>query len=527
MNPYSCTGTSIPTMFGRKKIFTKICEILSRTTPHHVSVIGPKLYGKTVLLSHLTKHLRSNEGVFASVYIDLRHHTPQSDTEFRRVLADRLIDTFQSLNREYSDTLRESDDETIPDIINYILGELSESKKRLVIIFDAFENLPLGISISPNLLDQLRSFATDNTSLCMVIGSRLRLRELCKTEESRTSDFWRIFVEPVQVGAFEDSDFDLILQPFEDRKITFEQGAKTELKAQTGGVPLFVAGILKDLYEGCSDNSRVTQADIVAAARADRCDAVNDLWQDCEQELRNLLVNAAAGEATADSYSTTLIDQAAQRGFAQKEGSKIKISCRIIGEHAKSQATKVHDMNRLFAKREDFESNAKRLLELRLAQTTKEFLQLINTVKITINNMDDGPAIVLNNARMIRDDALKVICSKEGLTPGGALPTGWHETLLEQANDRDKDRLTNIFPTDCGNQIRVLSWLSGCDSRYKNKLTKTISRQSFYILRNIHEFGGFLNHRNGEEPSVGTAILLCLTAIELLDSLARDSGNDT
>jgi hypothetical protein len=50
-----------------------------------------------------------------------------------------------------------------------------------------------GTGLTRILWDQLRSLG-QKASLRLVTGSRCPLRELCKTEESRTSDFWEITV---------------------------------------------------------------------------------------------------------------------------------------------------------------------------------------------------------------------------------------------------------------------------------------------------------------------------------------------
>ena len=62
-----------------------------------------------------------------------------------------------------------------------------------------------------------------HASLRLVTGSRKRLRELCKTEDSRTSDFWEIFYDtPLMVGCLEEEDWEDFLHPFESRAIAFD-----------------------------------------------------------------------------------------------------------------------------------------------------------------------------------------------------------------------------------------------------------------------------------------------------------------
>jgi hypothetical protein len=126
---------------------------------------------------------------------------------------------------------------------------------------------------------------------------------------------------------------------------------------------------------------------------------------------------------------------------------------------------------------------------------------------------------VLQNARTIAEEALKIICSTESLVPGNPIPEEWLIKLQSQGFIEDRNK---TFPTDRGQQVMLLSWICGCDPKFQMKLTSKISKQTFYILRNLNAFGNYLTHRGAEEPAMNVAILMCQTAIELLESLASD-----
>lgn len=522
MNPFNCNGTSIPKMFGRRRMLDKIISMLSKPIPDHVSVIGPKIYGKTVVLSHLSERLKDTEGFCTSVYVDLRHKTPQSDVEFRRLLANRLSESFKPINKEYSDELRDCDDVTIPDIINLILSDINDAKKRLVIVFDAFDSLTLGTLISPNLLDQLRSFATDNPSLSLVIGSRLRLRELCKTEESRTSDFWRIFADPpIHMCALEDQDFDEFWKPFEDRAITVEKGAKTELITKTGGIPIVVSELLKSLFETVPDGGKISQPEIAVLAdkyQHDHIDVLCELWE-MRQQLQDIVIDAATGDASTASFLANDIDECVTRGFIKRNAGKIASNSTIISKFAESKSSTAHEINRLFGKKDGYAANIKRFLELRLNYIDKCSADLTKYVSHAISDIDDGPIRVLQNARTIVEEAIKIICATESIVPGDPILDELLVKLQSQGTIEDRNK---IFPIDRGQQVTVLSFICGCDRRFQMKLTSKISKQTFYILRNLHEFGNYVTHRGTEDPSMDVAILMCQTAMELVESLAVD-----
>ena len=52
-NPYRVLGPSIPPMLGRGSLVRQIERHLLKPTPDHVSVVGLRHYGKSVLLRHL------------------------------------------------------------------------------------------------------------------------------------------------------------------------------------------------------------------------------------------------------------------------------------------------------------------------------------------------------------------------------------------------------------------------------------------------------------------------------------------
>lgn len=521
MSPYQNSGAEIPKMLGRKRLFKKVFSMLNKANPDNISIVAPKLYGKTVFLNHLAEHFQpGKDSYFTSAFIDLRHGTLQSDDEFRKALAGQIQTALHHIRDDWAGALRSSDDKM--GILDLILQELEGERKRILVVFDSFDHLPIGNGISPNLLDQLRSFA-QKSSLRYVIGSRRRLRELCKTEESRTSDFWRIFAEPIQVGFFDDEDIDDFWAPFEKKSIEIETGAKTEFRNQTGGIPFFVAGMLKKLYESAPEGQKMTQRQIIELTKdfyRESQDAIVDIWEDCSLELRNLVVNACTGEALLNGYPNSLIEQALSRGFLKKDGNQLKALSRIMEEFAFSQSSIVQDMNRLFAKKIDFEKNIKGVLELRLSQVNNVSNELIDYLKHSIRDMDDGPKLVLDNARGIVEEACKFITKTEGIEIDGRLPTEWIE----------KWRTTNIegppagidpFPSDRGKQVTALRYICGCDNRYM-KVSNKISRQSFTLLRTLNELGNFSNHSYGEQVLSGTAVILCMTAIELIESLSRD-----
>ena len=212
-NPYQVFGASTPPMLGRASLVDRINQHhLLKPSPDHVSVVGPAHYGKSVLLRHLADtHRTGSSHYLTAAYIDLRHGTPESDGAFMRRFASEVKEALHSARPDLSELL-DLDDEAIHELLKLVLAELEDESGRILVVLDGFDYVLAGTGLTRNLWDQLRSLA-QQTSLRLVTGSRRPLRELCKTEESRTSDFWEIFYDtPVRVAALDQGDWPAFLQ---------------------------------------------------------------------------------------------------------------------------------------------------------------------------------------------------------------------------------------------------------------------------------------------------------------------------
>src|SRR5262245_53445438 len=105
--PYQVLGVGIPTMLGRRKIMAEILGRLTKPTPDHVQVVGPRHYGKSVILHHLaTSATGSAKPHFdACIYWDLRHRTPASDKEFTQAFVQRLRETMCLIDKDLAEEL--------------------------------------------------------------------------------------------------------------------------------------------------------------------------------------------------------------------------------------------------------------------------------------------------------------------------------------------------------------------------------------------------------------------------------------
>ena len=178
--------TSVPVMLGRTRLFEQLERHLLKLTPDHVQVVGPKLYGKTVLLSHLANKYRSGSSAYvASAYVDLRHSTPQTDGEFRQRLAEAIKAALAPVTPSAADFIDLSEPR-LHELIVLVLDQLDNDSQRLLVVLDGFDHVLAAPDLTRHLWDQLRALSQKG-SIRLVTGSRQPLRTLCRTDESRTS----------------------------------------------------------------------------------------------------------------------------------------------------------------------------------------------------------------------------------------------------------------------------------------------------------------------------------------------------
>lgn len=515
-SPYQVLGTGIPPMLGRKQLFERLCRHLTKATPDHVCVVGHTLFGKSVLLNHLASHFKETTDHFVtSMYWDLRHGTPTTDDEFRARFAKCVKNALLPVQPELAEYL-DVEDETLSDLLQLVFGELEESGRRLLAVLDGFDHILAGGGISRNLWDEMRALA-QKTSLRLVTGSRRRLRELCKTEESRTSDFWEIFYDtPVPVGSFEDDDWEGFLVPFKERDVSIDGSALKEISNWTGGVPVLAAALAGRLLIEAPEGSELSKPKVDAAAESiidDRRELLGALWDDCPIELQADL----AALADEDLRLTEVPDDRKRdlelRGFARAPGNKLRSSCRLMAHYARQRAVEVDNLQSLFGNAERFESNVRALLELRLAQVTAVDQQLYGYVERAIRALHPEPGDAVVWARSITDRALDMVWGTE--LPDKTLSEEW-ESVGVKFDDGGN------FPASRGRQCAILRLITG--TREHSSVAKAVTKRTCLLVDHLQNVGDWGQHRSQEEISLPVAASFCLSAIALCESLAHDLG---
>ena len=205
-------------------------------------------------------------------------------------------------------------------MLDFIFIELDKESSRVLVVFDGFDYVLGGANLTRNLWDQLRALA-QKPSLRLIAASRRPLSEVCRTEESRTSDFWAIFnPTPLRVAALDDVDLEAFMQPLLDSGHTLDGSARKEIANWTGGVPLLVGALLRRLWETHQETSSLSKPDVDEAAAAmldEQRDLLAALWDDCGVELMGDLASLAAADVPRVDLSDRRVRAIEDRGWVR------------------------------------------------------------------------------------------------------------------------------------------------------------------------------------------------------------------
>ncbi|WP_284448259.1 hypothetical protein [Pseudoxanthomonas mexicana] len=221
-------GTTVPPMLGRVAILQKMIGSLTKATPDHLQMVGPRFAGKTVVLHELAARLRKMGSPYSAIVLwDLGHQTPRSDGVFMQNLARELSAALASGFAVYAEHLKNVQGNPYQEIAE-VLDSLKEEDVKVLLIMDGFDKPLSNGQLTRNLWDQLRELAL-KSSLRLITASRRTLRDLIRNPDAQTSDFWNIFdPTPVRVGCFDEGDLADIMATVPAHKWTGQSSVDTQ-----------------------------------------------------------------------------------------------------------------------------------------------------------------------------------------------------------------------------------------------------------------------------------------------------------
>jgi hypothetical protein len=504
-------------MLGRVAILQKMTAALTKTTPDHLQVVGPRFAGKTVLLHELATRLRQTGSPYTAVVVwDLGHQTPGTDALFMQRLARELSAALRTSHPDYAEHLRSYQANPYQDIAE-VLNALKDEGAKVLAIMDGFDKPLSNGQLTRNLWDQLRELAL-STSLRIVTASRRTLRDLIRHPDAQTSDFWNIFdPTPVRVGCFDENDLTSVLATMPDLQLA--AGAQTELWNSSNGFPVLVLGVLNALCDTVT--AGVVSPETIRAA----CDSayptlrdeLDTLWIDCAPSCHDLMRRvleegfvARTGIAVADAETLT------ERGFVQSVANKLQRPSRLLGRYIGEQPDEGSALVRLFGDADAYRKNLKGVLERRLLQLNGIDSTLKRYLERGTEDLPDHPDVFLSNVRGIVNQAFELIW--RGELADKRIPSEWM-AIWKRNDERRIDEWETTFPQGV-HRVRLLNLMTGSDK--SAPCAKYVTKGTYVLMNAVHAFGDFGQHQEGAPIDPGTGYSVLHLCVELAAALTRE-----
>jgi hypothetical protein len=520
-----------PPMIGRDRLFKRMVDELIKPTPQSLSLVGPRLFGKSVMLSALAKEPKIAEKYVCVVEWDLGHQIPQSDAEFITAMRKRLSVALAGKNDDISKHLGKEDSGYDELMESFEL--LETDNQRILMLWDGVDRAIGSGKLTRNLWDNLLALGRKD-SLTLVTSSRRKLQELIRDAQSVTSEFWLLF-DPISLDAMSDDD----VQAFSGKMpgYNFQPGVLKEVINWTGGVPPLTVYLFNRLAAGGNARS-IFQAEIKGAAEPDEKlgDLLEMLWNDIPAAAADVYRDLAErGEVPFSNLPKTERATLLRAGLIQNHGGKASATCRIIQQHLLGEKQDSGALGRLFGSPETYAQNIRGILERRVAQIACFDESLFHMVKRAIEDIPTHVDICLGNLSQIEERALDYIWKREA-DENGKLPSKviseWtlkanhqeHRLVKEmRESDESGDPRAWVVPADRTKQLGLLQLLTGSHHIYTKPLASQASKDSYALLNAIHSFRNRTVHGDGRDIALGVAVSAVMLCIELLACLEKET----
>ena len=506
-------------LIGRSDIIRKLKNNYTNPSPAHLSLVGPRFSGKSVLLNAIAKEMEQDESSQFKIVVfwDLGHQTPISDEDFLSTMCKQIGLKLHAVDQACSEILQKREDPYTD--LREVIEHLADHDIKIVMFWDGFDKPLSSGKLNRNLWDQLRELA-QSSSLRLITASRKPLHKLIRDEDSVTSDFWNIFnPNSINIGVFDEDDENAVFEKLNN--IRFDKGAITELTSWTGGFPLLYLLVVNQLLK--MSLRQVTIIDVAEAAKtvlANSADGIlEDLWNDCSEATKGTFLELIdKNEIPTQSIPKQERKDLIETGFGKQSGNKILKNCRLMETHVKDQREDIDSVARLFKENDNYQKHMKSVLTHRFNQVKNidpHFNNLIKKVNDCIEDVQQNkdPEDILANMRNLLKTALDLILEKE--LPDRNVPkdyiTAWQD---------EKKKVIDFWPSKETEKLQLLECLVGAYYGQKTPpKAKYVNKAAYYCLDNIQSYGNYGNHTNGEKVSIDIVFAAVLTCIELVASL--------
>lgn len=517
-SPFRVRGIEIAECRGRANTLARVRSELAN---NQVSIVGPRHFGKTVLMHRLAANL-AGEGQFAaSLLWNLKERRFTNDGEFLDEFRLRLVEPIGQIDEGIVKDLK-ADGWSSLEALQTVFEWLHNSGKCVVVCMDGFDALPIGTALTAGLLDNLRSLAVKCTkSIRFVITSRKPLRDLCASIETADSPFHNLFPDPVPLQAMTLQELDDFLAPFRAAGITVSKNADKEILHWSGGFPLLVSMLSQRLWTRLDAGDALT-ADTINAEGTDLLNDssgyLQDLWDDCTPEQKEILTSVASKKAEEFTGSSLRhVRPLVQRGYLTRSGARVQFQCRAMQSVAEGELGAQSElMANLFGTADRFGQNVRVLLQYQLASRAQIDDHLLRvTEKIIDAFADPNTAVAL-----FREAARQLFFLVwKRVLPDRRIPPSWTDhwrSLRDERNIRVTP-FAGTVPQD-GTQCKLLDQLTG---QHRPKDT-CIRRSTYLLLDAVWGIGDYGQHHESEDIQPGFLATSCFTLLETWAQLEVD-----
>jgi hypothetical protein len=523
-------------MIGRKSLHQKVLSELTKETPQHISLVGPRYSGKTVMLRELARKIVEQPSAYqAVIYWDLGHGTPQNDSDFISMLRNRIADALEKSHPKEAEYLKAADSSGFFEL-DTVIQSLGKKNCRLLIIWDGFDRPLREAVLTRNLWDNLLELCR-KPAFRALTASRRELQQLIRDANSVTSEFWHVF-RLMRLKPMTAEDIAEFASEMENHK--FEENALSGVMNWTGGQPVLIAWLMNQVGEQISEGTvSCEHIDKLAGSPDDQCrGALEDLWKDCRQAGRDLYqcLHEVGPQNTSDvpkPAKASLIDL----GLVQEEAGLLFASCEMLKKHIEGEGVEFGALGRLFGTWEVYEKNIREILSNRLAQIERFDDRLFYMVEDAIEKIPRRPYDCLTPLTQIQEGALDIIWKWETDNDGNI-----REKVLKEWFDNPEDRQHNFvkqiksskdrggsdyrkIPPVRSRQLTLLQLLTGSNQFHEKPMAKYITKDTYVLMSAIQSFRNRSQHASGQQIHLGVAVSGLMLCVELLDCLARESPN--
>lgn len=522
MNQFPLFQPDAP-MLGRKELFEQLCNELTKPTPAHLSLVGARYHGKSVILHALANAMEQSGAYHRVIYWDLGHSTPQTDAEFLKNLSTRIAKAISGTHPELAEYLREED--SAFDDLHEVMVSLAAQELRILLIWDGFDRPLRQGRLTRNLWDNLLELCRTE-SFRVVTASRRKLQELIRDEQSVTSELWQVFrVE--KIGCLTPTDLEHFASNLPNH--TFQTGALKEVMNWTGGLPILVAWLFARVSAQISSGT-ITNQQVNEAAEIDEdCIGIMDtIWNDCPAPAKDLYRQLAesapqkAGELPKPEKASLQ-----DLGLARQDGQMLLHTCRLMEKHVGAADPEFGALARLFGNWDGYAGNIRGILERRISHIDRFDESLFHMVERAIEDIPAHPNTCLNSLTHIEDLALDLIWKRE-LGEDRILQAGVVSYWTQSPRDRHRFVAEMMktdnweVPGDRGPQLALLQLLTGSHQDFTQPKAKFASKDTYVLLNAIHSFRNRSQHASGQAIHLGVAVSAIMLCVELLGCLQRE-----